>query len=170
MSGEPEKKEQIPPSPRKDIINGVDQNAPISFADRDPNNLQDDLRNTLVFSDIIGEPGPATYSFDKVWSLSHQVFTGSKLWCYRILTLICALPCAVWWGVCFACLSFANIWCHVPCIKGCRIKFNCIQQVWEIILKAVCAPIFDAYGRCFSNIRISNNRETQRIDDIAHLA
>jgi len=144
----------------------------IDLKDRDPYKMNQHLR--LVFSDIIGEPEPGTFSFDKVWTLSFQLFTATKLWCYRILSLICAIPCAICWGICFACLSFCNIWMYVPCIKSCKIELYCFQQIFDLLMGTIVAPIFDAFGRCFSNIRVTMSKDQsasyrEKMDSI-HLA
>jgi len=131
---------------------------PVDLKDRDPYGMNQHLR--LVFSDIIGEPEPGTFSFDRVWILSYQTFTSTKLWCYRILTLLCAIPAAICWGMHFACLSFCNIWCFVPCIKACNIKMACLQKIYGAIMGAFIGPLFDAIGRCLGHIRVTTIKST----------
>ena len=47
-----------------------------------------------------------------------QAFTVTKMWCYKITSLILGVPCAVIWGIYFACLAFCTSWCCMPCIKS----------------------------------------------------
>jgi len=140
----------------------------MSLNDRDPKGLQNALKEVLVFSDIIGEPEPGTYSFDRIWIWSYQAFTSSKLWCYRILTLLFAIPAAVCWGLSFACLSFCHIWCCVPCIKSCNIKMLCLQKVYAAIMGAFIAPLFDAIGRCLSHIRVTSIKGPDEEHHVSH--
>ena len=59
------------------------------------------------------------FSCNQYNHVSPQVFTLVKIWCYRITSIILALPCAVCWGLHFACLAFCQIWCCIPCLKVC---------------------------------------------------
>ncbi|ELT95614.1 hypothetical protein CAPTEDRAFT_133425 [Capitella teleta] len=108
----------------------------------------------IRFEDIIGEPDPEVYSLDKVWLISFKVFTVTKLWCYRITSVLFAIPCALIWGVWFACLAFCRIWCCVPCLRSYDIEFACVRRIIEITLQTCCAPCYEAIGRIFSGIRI----------------
>ena len=49
---------------------------------------------------------------------SPQAFTVTKMWCYKITSLILGVPCAVIWGIYFACLAFCTSWCCMPCIRS----------------------------------------------------
>ncbi|KAL5015244.1 hypothetical protein ScPMuIL_009514 [Solemya velum] len=111
--------------------------------------------SVVTFEEIIAEPHPTIFSFDKVWILSYKVFTNTKLWCYRITTLICAIPLSIFWGIYFACLAFCTIWCCVPCVKAYSIEFHCVRQFWETILNTFLRPCYEACGYIFYNIRIS---------------
>lgn len=88
-----------------------------------------------------------------------QVFTNTKVWCYRITSLILAVPLAVLWGVYFACVAFCTAWCCVPCIKSEEIELRCVKNVWRLTIDTFVAPCFDAIGRCFSNIGVRVNKE-----------
>ena len=81
----------------------------------------------VAFEEVFAEPHPSIFSFDKIWGLSYTVFTGSKLWCYRITTAILGLPAACCWGCTFACISFTHIWCCVPGMKAIFINLRCIK-------------------------------------------
>ncbi|XP_064605354.1 caveolin-3-like [Liolophura sinensis] len=129
----------------------------ITIGDRDPNRMNDHVK--IAFTDIIGEPDPGVHSFDKIWLISFKVFSNTKLWCYRITTLILGLPLSVIWGVYFACLAFCNIWICEPCIKSFFIELNCFRRIWEIILTAFYRPCFEAMGRCLSFIKIGITKD-----------
>lgn len=129
----------------------------VDMVNRDPNNINSHLKTT--FLDIFAEPEPTTFSFDAVWQYSYVVFTMSKLWCYRITSLICALPAALCWGCTYACASFATIWCCVPCVRCLHLQLHCVKQVFGICLGTFVAPCYEAIGRVFSQIHITMRKE-----------
>lgn len=124
----------------------------IDLKDRDPENLHDDMR--MTFHDILGEPDEGVFSFDFIWTWAFKLFTNTKLWCYRITSLICGLPLAIYWGCYFAVLSFCTIWCCEPYLKAYAIELRCFRRVYETFLGAFLRPCFEACGYCFYNIRI----------------
>ncbi|KAJ8040503.1 Caveolin-1 [Holothuria leucospilota] len=98
-------------------------------------------------------------SFNSVWRLSHLTFINMKLWCYRIITLIFAVPAAILWGLYFALLTFMYIWCVVPCIKATFIKIQCAGQLFGILVRTFVEPFYIAFGKVFSNIHITVAKE-----------
>lgn len=110
------------------------------------------------FEDIIAEPA-GTYSFDGVWKASFTTFTVTKYWCYRLLTALVGIPLALIWGIFFAILSFVHIWAVVPCVKSYLIETHCISRVYSIFVHTFCDPLFEAMGKCFSNIRLRTTKE-----------
>lgn len=86
--------------------------------------------------------------------LLFQLFTNVKLWCYRITSLICGLPLAIYWGVYFALLSFCAIWCCEPYLKAYAIELGCVRRIFQTMLNAFYRPCFEAIGYIFYNIRI----------------
>ncbi|XP_013403000.1 caveolin-3 [Lingula anatina] len=129
----------------------------IDIMNRDPDEINQHLK--VTFSDIFAEPHPTIFSFDKVWVLSYQAFTATQLWCYRILSLICGLPCAVCWGIEFACISFCNIWVCVPYVKAFYISLHCIRKIFEPFMDTFVAPCYLAMGKIFSSIKVLVVRE-----------
>jgi len=152
----------------EEVHGGVPQPDKINVVERDPEKMNQHLR--LVFADVFAEPEPGTFSFDKVWVLSVQIFTAVKLWSYRILTLIFALPCALCWGISFGCMSFSHIWCCLPCLRACRVNLHCSERAFGLIMDSFVKPIFDATGRVFSHVRVvSSSKKTTNFEDV-HLA
>lgn len=109
------------------------------------------------FEDVIAEP-PGTYSFDGVWKASFTTFTVSKYWFYRLLTALVGIPLALIWGLFFAILSFLHIWAVVPCVKSYLIEIHCVSQVYSICVHTFCDPLFEAMGKCFSNVRVTSTK------------
>jgi len=142
---------------------GLPPDSGVNLKERDPHRMNQHLR--LVFSDIFAEPEPGTFSFDKVWVLSFQIFTASKLWCYRILSFLCAIPAAICWGCGFGCLAFSQIWCYIPCIRACKTQTLCCKEVFVIIMNTFIGPIFGACGKVFSNIRIRHAKDGEMLEE-----
>uniref|UniRef100_H2YT80 Caveolin n=1 Tax=Ciona savignyi TaxID=51511 RepID=H2YT80_CIOSA len=123
----------------------------LDYDDRDPRNLQEAVK--VNFADIIAEPSGA-HSFNTVWGTSYKLYSVTKHWVYRIMSLLCGVPCALLWGVYFACLAFLSIWCIMPCIRSIGIKMNFIGQVWGLCIRTLLDPIFESVGLLLSRIRI----------------
>ncbi|XP_012943658.1 caveolin-1 [Aplysia californica] len=108
----------------------------------------------VTFEEIFAEPHPTVYSFDGVWTTSYKVFTNTKLWCYRISTLLCAVPLSVFWGIYFALLACCTIWCCRPCIKAYEIELSCVRGFVVAVLDAIYRPCYETMGYLFFNIRV----------------
>lgn len=129
----------------------------VDCLDRDPNSINDHVK--VRFSDIFAEPDEEVHSFDKIWVLSFKVFTLVKVWCYRITSVILALPCAVCWGCHFACLSFCQIWCCIPCLKACDVDLWCVRKIWTVCIDSFIGPCCAAYGLIFSRFNVKMAKE-----------
>ena len=107
----------------------------------------------IQFEDVFAEP-EGTHSFDPIWNASFSVFTRSKLWCYRILSSVCGVPCALFWGLHFACLGFAQIWIYTPSLRSFSIQVLPAARVFSMCVRWFVAPWYEACGKVFSGIRI----------------
>ncbi|KAM4696826.1 caveolin-2-like [Rhinophrynus dorsalis] len=119
---------------------------------RDPRGINKHLK--VDFSDVLAEPD-SFHSFDKVWTWSDILFESSKLWCYRIISLLCAVPVSLLSGILFALLGCLHIWCVMPCIQLCHICMPPIRTLWSSMLDIFLAPLCTSLGRCFSYIYLS---------------
>jgi hypothetical protein len=90
-----------------------------------------------------------------------QVFNSVNIWCYRILSLVCAIPAMVLWGCNFACLAFCTVWCCAPCMKCFEIHLKFVQTIWTTLITAFCEPCYLAVGKVFYNIRITMQNKSQ---------
>lgn len=111
----------------------------------------------MDFEDVIAEP-PGTYSFDGVWKASFTTFTVTKYWCYRLMTALVGIPLALLWGIFFAILSFIHIWAMVPCVKSFLIVVHTFSRIYSICVHTFCDPLFEAIGKCFSNVRVTTTK------------
>ncbi|KAF7707715.1 caveolin-1 [Silurus meridionalis] len=128
----------------------------IDLVNRDPRHLNDHVLK-VDFEDVIAEPG-GIYSFDGVWKASFTTFTVTKYWFYRLLTALVGIPLALIWGIFFAILSFLHIWAVVPCLKSYLIEIHCFSQVYSICIHTLFDPLFEAMGKCFSNVRVTTTK------------
>ncbi|XP_070558041.1 caveolin-1-like [Ptychodera flava] len=123
---------------------------------RDPNNLNEHVR--ALWEDLIGEP-TGTHSMDGVWRCSYKCFNSCKACCYKVLTVLCAVPASIYWGCCFAMASFDMIWCTTPCIKMYLMQFGACKLLYGTLVRMCCDPCCESVGRCLSDIRVTQNKE-----------
>ncbi|XP_026162120.1 caveolin-2-like [Mastacembelus armatus] len=129
--------------------------------DRDPRRINKSLK--VMFEDVIAEPS-SVRSFDKVWLWSHALFEVSRLWCYRVVSLLLAVPASLAAGVLFAVLSCIHIWIIMPCVQLLLIKMRWVQTVWGSILNILISPFFASTGKCCGriNIHLAKDKETRK--------
>lgn len=123
----------------------------ISLYDRDPSNINDLVK--VQFDELFAEP-EGSHSIDAVWRASHMVFTGTKHWCYRILSAIFAVPCAFCWGLHFACLTCNHIWTVQPSLKSCSINIYPLAKLWGLFVRSFCDPFCESVGLMLSKIKL----------------
>ncbi|KAM6927450.1 caveolin-2-like [Xenentodon cancila] len=127
--------------------------------DRDPKRVHSNLK--VMFEDVIAEP-PSVRSFDKVWLWSNALFEVSRLWCYRLVSLLLAVPVSLAAGLLFAALSCLHIWVIMPCLQLLLINMHWVQTVWAGILNIFVSSFFTSVGKCCGEITIhlTNDRQT----------
>ncbi|RXM93941.1 Caveolin-2 [Acipenser ruthenus] len=123
---------------------------------RDPKGVNAHLR--VTFEDVIAEP-QSIHSFDRVWLWSHALFEVSRLWFYRIISLILAVPVSLIAGILLAILSCLHIWCVMPCVRVFLINMPSIQTIWGSILDTAISPFFRSMGKCCSTINVHLSRD-----------
>ncbi|XP_022047921.1 caveolin-2-like [Acanthochromis polyacanthus] len=127
--------------------------------DRDPKRINSSLK--VMFEDVIAEP-PSVRSFDKVWLWSHALFEVSRLWCYRLISLLLAVPVSLAAGILFAVLSCLHIWLIVPCVQLLLINMHWVQSVWANALNILISPLFTSMGKCCGQINILLAKDVNR--------
>ena len=103
----------------------------IDLVNRDPHNMNHYLQ--VEWDDAFGEPN-GTHSADCVWRNSYKCFTCSKNLCYKILTFLCGICAAFYWGCLFAVLSFEIIWCYGPFLRYLNILLFPVKRLFQIYL------------------------------------
>ncbi|XP_005109537.1 caveolin-1-like [Aplysia californica] len=128
----------------------------IDLENRDPNNLNDQVK--LTFEDVIGEPDDA-HSIDCVWVNSFKCFTCCKSCCYKLLTICCGIPLAIFWALEFAILTFSHVWFYTPCMRYYIISCSCVQRCYGTFMQCYIRPCYEAMGFFFNNIRVTTVTE-----------
>ncbi|CAL8338121.1 unnamed protein product [Merluccius merluccius] len=118
---------------------------------RDPRGINECLQ--VTFEDVIAEP-VAVRSTDKVWLWSNALFEVCRVWSYRVVSLLLALPMAVLSGLLFALLSCFHIWMVQPCMRCTLIGTHWLQSLWAVVLEVAVRPIFTSAGRCCGGFRV----------------
>lgn len=106
-----------------------------------------------AFDDVLAEVD-GTHSIDCIWKASYACFHGCKSCCYNIFTFFCGIWIACFWGLDFALISFAHVWCVTPILRMCMIHFNLCQKTFGTWVNCCCAPCCEVFSLIFSNIRV----------------
>lgn len=123
---------------------------------RDTRGINDCLK--VTFEDVIAEP-VSVRSGDRVWIWSNALFEVSRVWIYRIITVILAIPMSIITGFFFAILSCFHIWMIGPCIQCALIGTRWLQSLWSIVLSVVVAPLLRSAGKCCEGFSIHLAKE-----------
>lgn len=132
----------------------------LNLLDRDEKRVNDQV--CLQFEDVLAEPD-GVHSFEGVWRTSYATFVGSRVWLYRLLAAVVALPCAILWGATFALLSLAHVWAITPLLRVLDLLFFFVKRVWSSIVHTLCDPVFESCGMLFTNIRLHQRREDMMV-------
>ncbi|TNN84400.1 Caveolin-2 [Liparis tanakae] len=123
---------------------------------RDPRGINDCLK--VTFEDVIAEP-VSLRSGDRVWIWSHALFEVSRVWIYRVVTILLAIPISIISGLLFAILSCLHIWIVGPCSHCVLIGAHWLQSLWSIVLGIVVRPFFSSAGRCCGGFSVHLAKE-----------
>ncbi|TNN85641.1 Caveolin-2 [Liparis tanakae] len=132
-------------------LNAILSDASPSIHDRDPKRVNKSLK--VIFEDVIAEP-PSVRSFDNVWLWSHAVFEVSRLWIYRFISFLLAVPVSLAAGILFAVLSCLHIWLIMPSVQLLLINMHWVQTVWGSILNILISPLFTSVGKSCGRITV----------------
>ncbi|CAK1544354.1 unnamed protein product [Leptosia nina] len=133
------------------------------YEDRDPNNLNQHVQ--LLWDDVIGEPEGGR-SPESAWRVSRFCFKQSRHWCYTVLSILCAPPCALMLGCGFACLAFEQIWCATPGIRCIKVYCLSIRSLFQSCLAATVSPVMESFGHICRNIRINMRKDAAEEKDL----
>ncbi|RVE73126.1 hypothetical protein OJAV_G00047290 [Oryzias javanicus] len=123
---------------------------------RDPRGINDCLK--VTFEDVIAEP-VSVRSGDRVWIWSNALFEVSRVWLYRIVTVLLAIPMSVLSGVLFAIFSCFHIWMVGPCVHCVLIGSRWLQSLWNVVLGVFVLPFSRTARRCCGGFSIHLAKE-----------
>lgn len=93
------------------------------------------LCDQVTFEDVIAEP-VSVRSGDRIWIWSNALFEVSKVWIYRIVTVLLAIPMSVISGLLFAILSCFHIWWVYAELRGLK---NQNYTLWTFFTSTFCS-------------------------------
>ncbi|KAF5902752.1 caveolin-2-like, partial [Clarias magur] len=100
-----EEEEEEEEDEEEDMISTQSDTRPL-INERDPRQLNECLK--VSFEDVIAEP-LSVRSGDRVWFWSNALFEVSRVWIYRIVTAVLAVPFSIIAGCLFALLTCLHI-------------------------------------------------------------
>merc|ERR1719336_1968806 len=147
-----EKKEKKPPGPNCIDIHsaGLD----VQFRDSKAINTCIDID----FNDVLAEPTSAQ-GFEPIWRLTYVLFSQTKLWLYRIVSALMAVPAALVWALVFALITVVHVWFVAPFLKIFDFKVAVVKRLLTGLLACTVEPVCSALGSLFSKINVSQNRK-----------
>lgn len=104
----------------------------------------------LTFEDIIAETD-ANQGFEFIWRLTFLIFSFSRLWLYRIISAVLAIPFALIWAVIFSTINLAVVWFATPTLKVYDLLLHHIHRVWGGLVRAFLDPIFSSIGLIYAS-------------------
>ncbi|XP_029361727.1 caveolin-2 [Echeneis naucrates] len=136
---------------------------PTHQVNRDPNGINKHLQ--LEVSDVLAEP-VTPRSMDKVWLYSVTGFERARIWTYRGLTLLLAVPFALLCGIFLALLACLHVWFVVPCIQLSNTFLPCLRSLCICAVNVFISPFCTSFALCCSQIALSlSNKEWHQMSD-----
>ncbi|CAD6199540.1 unnamed protein product [Caenorhabditis auriculariae] len=130
----------------------------MNMQDRDLNHSAQFLNNN--FFEIFAEPGEQYHSIACVWTVSYRFFEITKIYTYKILSLLFGIILAVLAGFLFALFTFLNVWVIRPVLFLARTLLHQVLYIWPTIVVYVLRPCFYATGAVFSSVRLHQTSGT----------
>ncbi|XP_034393628.1 caveolin-2 [Cyclopterus lumpus] len=125
---------------------------PTRPVDRDPYGINQHLK--VEVSDVLAEPATLR-SIDQVWLHSVAGFETTRIWTYRCLSLLLAVPFALLCGVCLAVVACLHVWFVVPFLQLSNTFLPCVRSLVACAVDAFISPFCASLALCCSQIAIS---------------
>ncbi|KAK5610736.1 hypothetical protein CRENBAI_000772 [Crenichthys baileyi] len=126
--------------------------APTRPVNRDPHGINQHLK--VEVSDVLAEP-TTPHSIDGVWTYSMVGFERSRIWTYRCLSLLFAVPLAFLCGVFLAILACLHVWFLVPFIQLSNTFLPCLRSLFMCAVNVFISPFCMSLALCCTQISIS---------------
>jgi len=142
-----EKKEKKPKEPKEKGPNCIDVIAKdLNLGNRDSNNVNVEI--DLDFDDVLAEPA-AAQGFEFAWKLAFVLFSQTKLWIYKILSAVVAIPLALIWALVFALLTVVHVWILSPALRLLDLILAVVKKVVVGLIGATLGPVCATLGLIF---------------------
>lgn len=153
-----EKKERTSP-----LVAAQNFTVGLNVVDRDDKRINSHVN--LSFDDILAE-SDASQGFEFIWRLTFLIFTTVRLWFYRIIAGVLALPLALIWGVLFALINVLVIWILTPAFKIYDLILHHVHRLYSGLIRTFLDPIFLSLGLLLSNIKSTQTRVSSEISAV----
>ncbi|KAM4563956.1 caveolin-2 [Odontesthes bonariensis] len=135
--------------------------APAHPVSRDPNGINQHLK--VEVSDVLAEPA-TPQTIDGVWIYSLAGFEGTRIWTYRCLSLLFAVPFALLCGILLAVLALMRVWFLVPCVQLSNTFLPCLRSLCIFAVNVFISPFCVSVALCCSQIAVSlSNKDPNHI-------
>jgi len=142
-----EKKEKKPKEPKEKGPNCIDViSKDLNLGNRDSNNVNVEI--DLDFDDVLAEPA-AAQGFEFAWKLAFVLFSQTKLWIYKILSAVVAIPLALIWALVFALLTVVHVWILSPALRLLDLILAVVKKVVVGVIGATLGPVCTTLGLIF---------------------
>ncbi|XP_032375697.1 caveolin-2 [Etheostoma spectabile] len=136
---------------------------PTCPVNRDPHGINQHLK--VEVSDVLAEPATPR-STDQVWLYSVVGFEWARIWTYRCLSFLLAVPFALLCGISLAILACLHVWFVVPCIQLSNTFLPCLRSLCMCTVNAFISPFCTSLALCCSQIAISlSNKDWHQMKD-----
>uniref|UniRef100_A0A3B3YGF7 Caveolin n=1 Tax=Poecilia mexicana TaxID=48701 RepID=A0A3B3YGF7_9TELE len=116
-------------------------------------------------SDVLAEPA-TPHSIGGVWTYSLVGFERTRIWTYRCLSLLFAVPLAFLCGLFLAILACLRVWFLVPCIQLSNTFLPCLRSLFICAVNVFISPFCMSLALCCTQISISlSNKDLDRKRD-----
>nr|XP_020473579.1 caveolin-2-like [Monopterus albus] len=150
----------IPPPPPE-----FASKAPTPVSITDPYGINKHLK--VEVSNVLAEPARLR-SIDQVWLYSVVGFERTRIWTYRCLTLLFAVPFALLCGIFLAILACLHVWFVVPCIQLSNTFLPCLRSLCMCAVNVFISPFCMSLALCCSQIAISlSNKDWHQMRGVA---
>uniref|UniRef100_A0A3P9N4R2 Caveolin n=1 Tax=Poecilia reticulata TaxID=8081 RepID=A0A3P9N4R2_POERE len=137
--------------------------APTRPVNRDPRGINQHLK--VEVSDVLAEPA-TPHSISGVWTYSLVGFERTRIWTYRCLSLLFAVPLAFLCGLFLAILACLRVWFLVPCIQLSNTFLPCLSSLFICAVNVFISPFCMSLALCCTQISISlSNKDLDRKRD-----
>lgn len=109
----------------------------------------------IHFDDVLGETDN-NQGFEFVWRLTFLIFQTVRIWAYRLLATVIALPLAIVWAVVFAFINVLGVWGFTPLLRVVDVLLFYVHRVWSGLVRTALDPLFTSAGLLLTNIRTNH--------------